>query len=531
MRSKKSILVLLYLLSVAAAVYLNWPWDGEMNYAVWIVNGVFFLLVGAILGYAVFGCLRRLGKTTRDLKKVTARIKADARTTNTYLWERYQTKDLFETKALEEAFDEYCSEMSRLENGTINGTQCDIEDYINEDLLDGEMNRGYLNLISGFMTGLGILGTFVGLTIGLQEFNAGGAAEIEQSIPPLMDGIKVAFHTSVFGVAFSMVYSLVFKSDTRRAELALREFLSEFNAKVVPSHENSVVNALLDGQERQLEGLNRMAKTMGAQIAAGMNELLTPQLERMNDTIVNFAAVATRDQKEALEVVVSNFVREMNRSLGDKFIQLRSAIEDTCKWQQENAQYMHYILERVGKMTGSIQEINQESQQIIASLSDYLNDIGHLQDTINANHEQMAEQTRLNNETIRGQQKYIEQLVSCEKQVADTCGQFVSDMAGQLAVLQAADAKAEEYSAGLERGVQALSQVSVQITEDMQDSIRRTFDLFDQNLAEIARHLSGTIAEIDDTLSRVPQTVDSSVESMERSMRRMEDRFKGAGGK
>ncbi len=62
------------------------------------------------------------------------------------------------------------------------------------------------------MTGLGILGTFIGLTIGLQQFNTGSASEITNSISPLIQGIKVAFHTSIYGMVFSLIFSFVYKN-------------------------------------------------------------------------------------------------------------------------------------------------------------------------------------------------------------------------------------------------------------------------------------------------------------------------------
>ena len=47
---------------------------------------------------------------------------------------------------------------------------CDIEDYIHEGVLN-KVGMSYFNsAISGTMTGLGILGTFIGLSIGLGSF-------------------------------------------------------------------------------------------------------------------------------------------------------------------------------------------------------------------------------------------------------------------------------------------------------------------------------------------------------------------------
>ena len=55
-----------------------------------------------------------------------------------------------------------------------------------------------------FMTSLGILGTFVGIVIGLLNFNSN---DIQGSIPVLLAGLKTAFITSVFGLVGAVIFN------------------------------------------------------------------------------------------------------------------------------------------------------------------------------------------------------------------------------------------------------------------------------------------------------------------------------------
>jgi hypothetical protein len=48
-----------------------------------------------------------------------------------------------------------------------------------------------------FLTTLGILGTFIGIAIGLLHFNTN---DIQKSVPDLIDGIKTAFWASAWGI-------------------------------------------------------------------------------------------------------------------------------------------------------------------------------------------------------------------------------------------------------------------------------------------------------------------------------------------
>ena len=56
------------------------------------------------------------------------------------------------------------------------------------------------------LTSLGILGTFVGIVVGLLGFDP---QEIDQSIGTLLNGLKTAFITSVVGMGASILFKLV----------------------------------------------------------------------------------------------------------------------------------------------------------------------------------------------------------------------------------------------------------------------------------------------------------------------------------
>lgn len=56
--------------------------------------------------------------------------------------------------------------------------------------------------IPGHMTAIGILGTFIGIFFGLYNFNT---SDLSASVPILLEGMKLAFTTSIAGLASSTV--------------------------------------------------------------------------------------------------------------------------------------------------------------------------------------------------------------------------------------------------------------------------------------------------------------------------------------
>lgn len=66
-------------------------------------------------------------------------------------------------------------------------------------------NRRIVEYFPTSVSTLGVLGTFYGITIGLLAFDT---ANLDKSIPGLLDGLKTAFFTSLAGMIGSMILSV-----------------------------------------------------------------------------------------------------------------------------------------------------------------------------------------------------------------------------------------------------------------------------------------------------------------------------------
>jgi len=62
---------------------------------------------------------------------------------------------------------------------------------------------------------LGILGTFSGIILGLWDFDS---ENISESVPKLLDGLKLAFFTSIFGMALSVLLSVLQAQPEKKLE-------------------------------------------------------------------------------------------------------------------------------------------------------------------------------------------------------------------------------------------------------------------------------------------------------------------------
>lgn len=89
-----------------------------------------------------------------------------------------------------------------------NYSRVKAEEYFNENtILENKINIHSLGNKASILTGLGILGTFVGLALGLHSINGGDLTKNLTVIDTLIPKMGLAFITSVVGMFFSLWYS------------------------------------------------------------------------------------------------------------------------------------------------------------------------------------------------------------------------------------------------------------------------------------------------------------------------------------
>lgn len=363
----EALIVITYIAMAVVCVCLN-LFGKNIDLPNIIINGAMFVIVGIVFIVSITGSLVPVAGITADLITVSERIEEDAKHSHRFLWEKYrEDKDeLFRDRILRDRYKDFCYELDRVVHNDRSYYKCDIEDYIGLDLIDSVIHRESLNQVAGAMTGLGILGTFLGLTLGLQSFNTGTTAEITNSIEPLMEGIKVAFHTSIYGMVFSLIFNYVYKRRLDEAETAVRDFLSTYKKFVMPDTAAEGVNKLIELTEKQTKAII--------------------QLE-------NIANIRSRDQMEELGRIVDRFMEEMDRSLGGTFTKLSDTIDRTLLIQGENEKKVKEILTDNAETAGELKDVASSVKDLQSSLQSYTVEVRELSKAVVMETESLKKQS------------------------------------------------------------------------------------------------------------------------------------------
>ncbi len=334
-------LFIVYAAMVAFVLSINGVFTGEIeSVSNLVINGAFLGIIG-ILFVMSAASFMRLNRLTDELEDAAGDLKeAYKKAGNQNVWnELEKDKDFFEEENLKKAFDRFLQQMRSSRVGKRYASSCNIDDYINEELLDRVGSSHFNSAISGTMTGLGILGTFIGLSLGLGSFSGDDIYTISDNVGPLLSGMKVAFHTSVYGIIFSLIFNFIYRSIMADAYGKLEYFLGAFRQCAAPPVSTGDENtaAMLVYQANQ---------------ANYMKELL------------ELAKGEAKEQTQALEQMARSFVEQLQSVMGTELKNLGAALEQASQTQVSGAENNKALLEAVGDLA----ESNRHMQENMAHM-------------------------------------------------------------------------------------------------------------------------------------------------------------------
>ncbi|MBO5502755.1 MAG: MotA/TolQ/ExbB proton channel family protein [Clostridia bacterium] len=252
----------------------------------------------------------------------------------------------------------------------IRGMPCDTRDYINEETVIEQPGHAQLaELIPSLLTSLGILGTFLGLMEGLTSVDFSNAEGTLTSIPVLLGGMRFAFATSVAGIACSLTFNMGNRIASGHATRALTNFEEAFYELAMPRPLDSDVQLLISRQDEE-ERMNRIAQTIGNQVAASLEMAMSHTMGPMNRTMDTFVRGATQEQTEAMRGIVNQFFTQMNASLNGQMTALSDTMNLVNQGQMQTQKNLQSTLNTSQAMTEHARMMQLVSSDIAKSLKE-----------------------------------------------------------------------------------------------------------------------------------------------------------------
>ncbi|MBB1487809.1 hypothetical protein [Oceanospirillum sediminis] len=220
-----------------------------------------------------------------------------------------------------------------------------------------------VNVAPSILTSIGIFGTFLGVALGLMDFDS---TDIEGSVPPLIEGLKTAFWSSIAGLLAAMTIKL------RHVLNHVRNYETE----------TKYTGATVDDLATLLGDIRLILNNSGlADIGARMESStqgLERHLGRLEQVIGQYQQEMVDANSHALTSAISDLMNSFNDKItvqyGDNFRQLNEAVGLMVQWQDNYKGELAKLLEQQ-KANGDVLDKATDAYRTMVQHTQAFNDV------------------------------------------------------------------------------------------------------------------------------------------------------------
>jgi hypothetical protein len=337
-------------------------------------------VVALMLGFA-YWYWRPSVRIKKILSSVTPRIQALQSPGG--LVNRHAVAEIMQADpTLKHLWDEYTETLHEQYKYVDGGRQLDAiratvpsEVFFNAQVLvDTPLNTEFFRHLPGLLTGIGIIGTFSGLIVGLSGFEPNGSAEaVKASLDALMNGVKEAFYASAGAISAAMLITFIEKSiltrrykqvetlaqaiDTLYEAGAGEEYLARLvkaaeennthTAQLKQSLVDDLKQILTDLSERQIAAQQSHGQQLAQDIGQAIQTSLQTPLNQIADAVTHASGQQGTAVQNILNDLLAAFMDQMKQTFGGQ---------------------MHGLNEMMAQSTVAMSEMQKGFEKLIADL-------------------------------------------------------------------------------------------------------------------------------------------------------------------
>ena len=346
--------------------------------------------------------------------------------------------------------------------------------------------------VPGFLTAIGVIGTFLGLTLGLSGLNIGGQAEtakLTAGIQTMISGASVAFITSVWGVATSLIFNIFEKLLERNIRGKIHELQNQIDY-IYPriTAEQSLVQIVRYNKSTD-EAIQVLAEKIGDKMQEAMDEVSTSINSSLKDALESIMAPAIESlvnnanggAQTALDGLMERFLEKMGDAGSAQQEMMQNASKDVTAavgglstelsgfvdgFKIQTTEMNKNLGEQFTKMDEREQEraTQQEKQlnDLAARSQQLMNQLGASLETQFKDQNAAAEQQKtVFNTSIEGMQKTQTGLLSEVSQLIEVQKSASNSLMGNLAGLES---KLSNMANANEAAANSLNQAAREMT-------------------------------------------------------------------
>ncbi|MGB3204825.1 MAG: hypothetical protein WBB28_07560 [Crinalium sp.] len=407
-------------------------------------------------------------------------------------------------------------------------------------VLTWSIPRSSLKFIPGILTAIGILGTFFGIQIGLQDINLNSTEKFSQLLPSiqqLLDGMRTAFLTSLFGLGFASLFTLIL-AGSEGVRKTLRKNVQDELDKIA----RLKTDADLESNQLTAEAIG---KATGTQVSYAIAPLINPIAEHLRE--IRVAQVAQNQltseaigqqvalalapgfaeirndllaQRQTIEQQRQELLTTLIKELRTEVIEpVVLRLEESAQLTREASQAVRELKDALGEITQSlaesIQTIQRFQENTLGQLQQFAVDLREILSQFQTETQGVLQQVAT--EIQQAVSTSIEGLAIQRRAFIDSATQAARFFQGiQENLQEALKTQAEQQKEMLEGVESQTSKILYEAKEAFltQSRTLETVGVTASNLMDTARtNLEGTLNNIDENLQNTRNTVQHELEN------------------
>lgn len=317
------------------------------------------------------------------------------------------------------------------------------------------------------LTSFGIFGTFLGIAFGLMRFDS---ADIEASVPVMIDGLGVAVWSSIVGILGAL-------------SIRLRNTLSAIRGSVNKTHKPATVSDLHDS----ITALNSNLELLREESRADSESLLEANRSYQQQMV----AANTDALTSALATVMTEFNSRIEVQYGENFQKFNESLGHLLEWQKNYESQLSDMLRAQKASIEVISHASQSYEQMIVHSQNF-NEVAESLGNLLAGLERQTA-------NLEGYLSGLSGLVGQASEGLPALGEYVSELTLKL-------------SASIEQNNESLTKVLASAAEDISQTVEQVTQSLASSVNQAHSGLAEHVEAMTDKTEKQMQLLDESME-------------------
>ncbi|MEX2130001.1 MAG: hypothetical protein WD772_00830 [Pseudohongiellaceae bacterium] len=318
------------------------------------------------------------------------------------------------------------------------------------------------------LTSIGIFGTFLGIALGLMQFNSN---DIEASVPAMIDGLGVAVWSSIAGILGALSIKLRDSID------AIRHAANKDATPITVAH-----------LHHSMMEMSRHISALREESTAGLTELLQSNRDYQDRVVqANIDALI-----KAMSAVMSDFNRQIEVQYGENFVEFNESIGRLLAWQQSYSGQLEDMLKAQHASIDVMSHASKSYDQMIVYSREFNQVAGSLSELLKG----LEQQTR----NLEGYLSGLSGLVGQASEGLPALGEYVTQLTVKLS--DSIQQNNDSLTAVLSQAARDISATVEHVTISLADSVNEAHGGLAQRVETLTARSGMQLQQLDEAMEK-----------------------------